>query len=56
MFGRVNNLFNAKYALSGSYFDPQAVKNVPLPVTLTDRRTEVPGQPLSLYVGVRAKL
>ena len=25
-------------------------------ITLTDHRTEVPGQPLSIYVGMRAKL
>jgi iron complex outermembrane receptor protein len=56
VFGLVNNLFNRKYALFGTYFDPQAVANAGLPFALSDPRTEVPGAPLSIYVGVRARL
>ena len=52
----MNNLFNQHYALFGTYFDPQGVRNAGLPITLTDLRTEVPGQPLSVYVGLRARL
>jgi iron complex outermembrane receptor protein len=55
VFGLVNNLFDRKYALFGSYFSPEGVANAGLPITLTDQRTEVPGQPLSVYAGLRAK-
>ena len=53
LFGLVNNLFDRRYALFGTYFDPSAVKNVGLPVVLNDRRTEVLGPPVALYGGVR---
>jgi iron complex outermembrane receptor protein len=56
IFGVVNNVFNQKYALFGTYFDPTGVANTGLPIALTDHRTEVPGQPLAVYVGMRAKL
>ena len=52
-FGLINNLFNRRYALFGTYFDPQSVTNVGLPIVLTDRRTEVLGAPLGVYGGVR---
>jgi iron complex outermembrane receptor protein len=50
---RINNLFDRRYALFGTYFDPQQVANVELPVVLSDHRTEVLGQPLSVYGGIR---
>jgi len=53
LFGLINNLFNRRYALFGTYFDPQSVANVGLPVVLTDHRTEVLGAPLSVYGGIR---
>ncbi len=56
IFGLVNNVFNNKYALYGTYFETSGVANAGLPITLTDPRTEVPGQPLSIYLGLRAKL
>lgn len=56
VFGLVNNLFNRKYALLGTYFEPQGVRNVSLPIALTDQRTEVPGSPLAIYVGLKARL
>jgi hypothetical protein len=49
----VNNVFDHRYALFGTYFNPEAAANVGLPITLTDRRSEVLGQPLSLYGGMR---
>ena len=52
-FGLINNLFNRRYALFGTFFDPQSVANVGLPVVLTDHRTEVLGAPLSVYGGIR---
>ncbi len=53
IFALVNNLFNRRYALFGAYFDPTATANAGLPIVLTDPRTEVFGQPLSVYGGVR---
>jgi len=55
VFALVNNLFDKQYALFGTFFDPQGVANAGLPVTLTDRRTEVFGQPRSIYGGVRVR-
>ena len=51
----VNNLFDKRYAPFGTFFDPQGVANVGLPITLTDRRTEVFGPPRSVYGGVRVR-
>ena len=53
VFALMNNLFNNRYALYGTYFDPAAVANVKLPVALNDNRTEVLGPPLSVYGGIR---
>ena len=49
----MNNLFDKRYALFGTYFDPEAVRNVTLPVVMNDRGTEVLGPPLAVYGGVR---
>jgi iron complex outermembrane receptor protein len=53
IFALINNVFNQRYALFGTFFDPSDVSNVRLPVTLTNHRTEVFGPPLSVYAGVR---
>lgn len=55
-FGSVNNLFNNKYALFGTYFEPQGTARAGLPITLTDQRTLVPGAPFAIYGGMRIKL
>ena len=55
IFALVNNLFDKRYALFGTFFDPQGVANAGLPIALTDRRTEVFGPPLSAYGGVRVR-
>ena len=56
LFGRINNLFDKRYALFGTYFDTGSVANVSgLPVALTDARTEVLGAPLSVFGGVRIR-
>jgi iron complex outermembrane receptor protein len=55
IYGVVNNLFNRKFATFGTYFDPQSVVNA-IPNAPTDHRTITPAQPLSVYVGMRAKL
>jgi iron complex outermembrane recepter protein len=53
LFLLLNNLFDRRYALFGTYFNPQAAANVGLPIVLTDHRSEVLGQPLSVYGGIR---
>ena len=53
LFGFINNVFNKRYALFGTFFDPSDVANVKLPVVLTDHRTEVLGPPLAVYGGIR---
>jgi iron complex outermembrane receptor protein len=56
LFALVNNLFNNKYALYGTYFSPDGTSKAGLPIALTDQRTEVPGQPFAIYGGIRIKL
>ena len=55
LYGVINNLFNRKFATFGTYFDPQSVINA-VSNPPTDHRTITPAQPLSIYVGLRAKL
>ena len=56
LFAVVNNLFNNKYALFGTYFEPEGTSKCGLPIALTDQRTEVPGAPFVIYGGIRVKL
>jgi iron complex outermembrane receptor protein len=56
LFAVVNNLFNNRYALHGTYFDPQGTAKAGLPIALTDQRTEVPGQPFAIYGGIKVRL
>jgi iron complex outermembrane receptor protein len=53
IFGLINNLFDKRYPLFGTFFDPGDVANVGLPVVLADHRTEVLGAPLAVYGGIR---
>jgi iron complex outermembrane receptor protein len=55
LFGLVNNVFNQKFSVYGTYFDPTGVANA-LPNPPTDPRTHTPMQPLSAYVGLRVRL
>jgi iron complex outermembrane receptor protein len=56
LYGLINNLFDKRYALFGTYFDTGSVANVPgQPVTLTDPRSEVLGAPLSVFGGLRVR-
>jgi iron complex outermembrane receptor protein len=55
IYGFINNLFNRKFATFGTYFEPASIVNA-IPNPPTDRRTITPAQPLSVYVGLRAKL
>ncbi len=56
LFASVSNLFNNKYALFGTYFQPEGTSKAGLPIMLTDQRTEVPGQPFAIYGGLRMKI
>jgi iron complex outermembrane receptor protein len=49
-------LFNRKFATFGTFFDPQSTVAIAIPNVLFDHRTVTPAQPLSVYVGMRAKL
>jgi iron complex outermembrane receptor protein len=51
----VNNLFNRTYYPYGTYFDPESVQNA-VATALNDQRTVTPGQPLSVYVGLRVRM
>jgi iron complex outermembrane receptor protein len=55
LFALVNNLFDKRYALFGTFFDPQGVASAGLPIALTDRRSEVFGAPVSAYGGIRIR-
>jgi iron complex outermembrane receptor protein len=55
VFALVNNLLDKRYALFGTFFNPQGVANAGLPIALTDPRTEALGQPRSIYGGVRVR-
>jgi iron complex outermembrane receptor protein len=55
VFGLVNNLFNNRYAVYGTYFEPQSIANA-LPNPPTDQRAQTPAQPFAIYGGLRYKL
>jgi iron complex outermembrane recepter protein len=56
IYGFINNLFNRKFATFGTFFDTQSTVAVAIPNVLNDPRTVTPAQPLSVYVGIHAKL
>src|SRR6516162_8420624 len=56
IYGFINNLFNRKFATFGTFFNPQSTVANAIPNVLFDHRTVTPAQPLSVYVGMRAKL
>jgi len=51
IFGLINNAFNQRVALFGTFFDTSDVAKAGL--TFTDPRTEVLGPPLTVYAGIR---
>jgi len=55
IYGFINNLFNRKFATVGTFFDPQSTVALAIPNVLNDHRMVTPAQPLSVYVGMRAK-
>src|SRR5215813_5237696 len=56
IYGVINNLFNRKFATFGTFFDTQSAVAIAIPGVLNDHRMVTPAQPLSVYVGMRAKL
>ena len=56
IYGVINNLFNRKFATFGTFFDTQSTVAIAIPNVLNDPRMVTPAQPLSVYVGMRAKL
>ncbi len=56
LFAVANNVFNSKYALFGTYFEPQGTAKAGLPFALTDQRTLVPGAPFAIYGGIKIRL
>ena len=55
LFGIVKNLFDRRYAVYGTYFEPESIENA-IPNPPTNQRTQTPAQPLSIYAGMRIKL
>ena len=57
LFGRIDNLFDRRYATFGTYFQTDALANVhpsPLPDD-PDPRTDTPAPPRSFQLGLRAR-
>lgn len=52
VFGLVRNLFNQRYAVSGTFFETDSLPYL----NLTDPRTFIPGMPFAAYVGVKGTL
>ncbi len=58
VYGLVKNLFNSKYGLYGTYFDPVEVSPIDIALGgpgLSDPRTISPAMPFAAYGGVRVK-
>jgi iron complex outermembrane receptor protein len=54
VFGSINNLFDRKYALYGTYFNPGDV-SIATTQPLTDPRIQTPAQGISFRAGVRVR-
>ena len=52
IFGSINNLFDRKYSVYGTYFQPDDVANA-IPETLTNPETQTPAQGIAFRLGVR---
>ena len=52
IFGQVNNLFNRKFGVYGTYFEKNGV-SLAQPVVYTDARMLTPLQPFSVYGGLK---
>jgi iron complex outermembrane recepter protein len=54
IFGSINNLFDRKYSVYGTYFNPDDVANA-IPQTLTNPQTQTPAQGIAFRLGVRVR-
>ncbi len=56
LYGHVQNLFDNKYGLYGTYFNTAAATNAANgAITFTDPRTITPAQPFAVYGGLKVK-
>ncbi len=57
IYGSIKNLFDKRYGLYGTFFDPVEATEAAEPqgITLTDPRSQTPAQPFAVYGGVKVK-
>ena len=56
LYGLIQNLFDKRYGLYGTYFDTAAATNAASgTITFTDPRTITPAQPFAVYGGLKVK-
>jgi iron complex outermembrane recepter protein len=57
IYGSIKNLFDKRYGLYGTFFDPVEATEAAEPqgITLTDPRSQTPAQPFAIYGGVKVK-
>jgi iron complex outermembrane receptor protein len=53
VYGRVDNLFDNRYATYGTFFDTGAIPNLSNGTTFTDARSVSPARPRAFYAGVK---
>jgi outer membrane receptor protein involved in Fe transport len=54
LYGRVDNLFDNRYATYGTFFDTGAIPNLSNGTQFTDARSVSPARPRAFYVGLKA--
>jgi outer membrane receptor protein involved in Fe transport len=54
IYGRVDNLFDNRYATHGTFFDTGAIPNLSNGTQFTDARSISPARPRAFYVGLKA--
>jgi outer membrane receptor protein involved in Fe transport len=53
VYGRIDNLFDNRYATYGTFFDTGAIPNLSNGTAFTDARSVSPARPRSFYAGVK---
>ena len=54
LYGRVDNLFDNRYATYGTFFDTNAIPNLATGGAFTDARSLSPARPRAFYAGLKA--
>jgi outer membrane receptor protein involved in Fe transport len=54
IYGRIDNLFDNRYATYGTFFDTGAIPNLATGGSFTDARSISPARPRAFYAGLRA--